>query len=160
MLLPLNCHMQTRFRRYFLSHFFLIFRTVSLLVWRKQRNKLMSEQLQEGRSWNYDFLRVICTIAVILIHVSSSYKNAYMDASAFGRLYTDNLLATCVYNVIPRFAVPCFVMLSGAFILADDRNANYYAFWNKKIRKIGIPNLIFSCGYTLWNMLTVLHGGG
>lgn len=120
----------------------------------------MSEQLQEGRSWNYDFLRVICTIAVILIHVSSSYKNAYMDASAFGRLYTDNLLATCVYNVIPRFAVPCFVMLSGAFILADDRNANYYAFWNKKIRKTGIPTLIFSCGYTLWNMLTVLHGGG
>ncbi len=120
----------------------------------------MGEQFCSGRSRNYDFLRVVCTVAVILIHVSSSYKNAYTDISAFGRLYTDNLLMTCIYNVVPRFAVPCFIMLSGAFILADDRNVEYRSFWHKKMQKTGIPALLFSCGYFLWNMFTVLYGGG
>lgn len=119
----------------------------------------MKENTKENRNRNYDFVRVICTIAVILIHVSSSYKNAYLDADELGRLYKDNLLSTCIYNLLPRFAVPCFVMLSGAFTLADNRNLDYKSFYLKKMKKIGIPTLIFSCGYSLFNML-LLSGGG
>lgn len=109
--------------------------------------------MQSDRSSNYDFLRIICTIAVILIHVSSSYKNAYIDISELGKLYKNDLFITCVYNLIPRFAVPCFVMLSGAFTLAEDRNVDYVSFYVKKIRKIGIPVFLFSCGYFIYTLI-------
>ena len=47
-------------------------------------------------------------------------------------------------NIITRFSVPCFVMLSGAFILSNERNADYKHFYAKSFYKIGIPLIIFS----------------
>lgn len=117
----------------------------------------MNKKIDRDR--NYDFLRVICTIAVIMIHVSSSYKNAYSDINEFGKMYTNHLLMTCIYNLIPRFAVPCFVMLSGAFIMADNRNENCRFFYAKKVKQIGIPTLLFSFGYFVYTIITNCIGG-
>lgn len=123
---------------------------------------MTGEQLKSERNRNYDFLRVICTVAVIMIHVSGSYKDAYMDISVFGRFYKDNLFITCIYNSISRFAVPCFIMLSGCFILADRKNADYIFFWHKKIKRIGIPTLLFSFAYFFYNCAVEVwcSGGG
>lgn len=53
---------------------------------------------------------------------------------------------------IVRFAVPCFLMLSGAFILADERNADYKYFYKKSFRNIGITSIIFCLLYVLFRM--------
>ena len=74
------------------------------------------------REYNYDLLRIVCTIAVITIHVSGIYYNCLTQTEFFGQLYTQNAFLTCIYNGISRFAVPCFVMLSGAFLLANPKN--------------------------------------
>lgn len=64
------------------------------------------------REANYDLLRIISAIAVVMIHVTDFYKNAILDKSIFGELYLRNIGTTIIYVAIPRFAVPCFVMLS------------------------------------------------
>lgn len=107
----------------------------------------------KNRESNYDLLRVISALAVIMIHVTDFYKNAIVDKSIFGSVYTRHIATTMIYVAIPRFAVPCFVMLSGAFILADDRNKDYKYFYRKSFRNVGIPTLVFSLIYFIFSML-------
>ena len=124
--------------------------------------QMTEEQTKSERNRNYDFLRIVCTIAVIMIHVSGSYKSAYMDINEFGNIYKDNLFITCVFNSVSRFAVPCFVMLSGCFILADRKNADYNFFWRKKMKKLGIPTMLFRFGYCFYQFIIEMFcsGGG
>lgn len=64
----------------------------------------------------------------------------------------------CVFNCISRFAVPCFVMLSGAFILDDERTADYKRFYQKRWKRLGLPTIIFSILYVLYQVLLMLMG--
>lgn len=82
-------------------------------------------------------LRIISTFAVVLIHVNANVADSN-NISLFGF----NICS--LINIITRFSVPCFVMLSGAFILSNERNADYKHFYAKSFYKIGIPLIIFS----------------
>lgn len=106
----------------------------------------MSNKCRED---NYDLLRVICTIAVIVIHVSGIYKNAISYENVFGYLIEKNIVVILLYNTLSRFAVPCFVMLSGAFLLSDNRNGEYRTFYRKTVKNIIIPTLVFTVIYFL-----------
>ncbi len=79
-------------------------------------------------------LRVISTIAVIVIHISFPITNHYGKTSEIiwniGNLY----------NSISRFCVPIFFMISGALLLKQDYKLSY--FLKKRFWRI-IPPLIF-----------------
>ncbi len=92
-------------------------------------------------------------IAVIIIHVSGIYKGAFIDKEEMLKLDTTHLFGTTMWNIFSRFAVPCFVMLSGAFLLSNDKNQNYRNFYNKSIKKIGIPLILFSILFTLMKIV-------
>ncbi len=59
-------------------------------------------------------------------------------------------------NFIGAFAVPCFFMLSGAFILDNPKNADYRYFYKKAFKKIAIPTLVFAFIYFLYNEIPLL----
>ncbi len=59
-------------------------------------------------------------------------------------------------NVITRFSVPCFVMMSGAFILSNKKNEDYKRFYVKSFYKIGIPLIIFSTATIALSMINCL----
>lgn len=103
------------------------------------------------REGNYDLLRIVSTVLVIMIHVASSYVGAFTSNTWNGNYDITHLGYICVYNMISRFAVPCFVMLSGAFVLANEKNSDYKYFYKKTFRNIGIPTLIFSCLYFVYS---------
>lgn len=118
-----------------------------------------------SRESNYDLLRIVSCIAVIAIHISGTYMNAITDKEVFGELYTDHMLSTIFYYTLSRFAVPCFVMLSGAFILSDERNKEYKYFYKKSINSIGITTMFFSLIYFLYYIILacasiIFLGGG
>jgi len=108
------------------------------------------------REINYDLLRIVSTVAVIMIHVSAIYKNAITDAGIFGEKYSNHILAIVIYNTLSRFAVPCFMMMSGAFLLADKNNENYKYFYKKSFYNIGITTIIFSILYFVFSESIVL----
>lgn len=105
------------------------------------------------RESNYDLLRIISAIAVIVIHVSATYVNAFTNKEFFGYINFDHAFVSCLYNALSRFAVPCFIMLSGAFLLNDDRNADYKYFYKKSFKNLGITTIIFSVLYFLYSLL-------
>lgn len=107
---------------------------------------------------NYDLLRIICAIAIVGMHASGPYVLAVTNNEIFGEYYVDNMLFSCMCNGITRFAIPCFAMISGAFILDNDRNRDYRYFYKKAFCKIGITTLIFSILYTVYSFVRSLAG--
>lgn len=108
----------------------------------------------KAREANFDLLRIICMVAIILIHVSSDFVAASFAYNVTeGGVFSGNLFLSFLFDTIPRFAVPCFVMLSGGFILADKRNTNFRYFYGKSLRNVGIQAILFSLGYTLYGII-------
>ena len=58
-----------------------------------------------------------------------------------------------------KFAVPVFVVLSGAFLIANSKNENAKIFYKKNVNRILIPFLIFSVLYFSFSMITSLLSG-
>ena len=94
-----------------------------------------SNELQLNRFNNYDVLRIISTIAVIFIHVNWHFFSGRAKAPS---LYT-NFLVESIINIITRFSIPCFVMISGAFNLSKEANENFSFFYKKSIWKLFLP---------------------
>jgi surface polysaccharide O-acyltransferase-like enzyme len=87
-----------------------------------------------------DFVRWIATIAVITIHVAAPYLYKYGSIP---------MLNWNFYNFIDsltRFAVPFFVMLSGALLL--NRNDSLKDFLFKRFSRVLIPFLFWSIIYS------------
>ena len=116
--------------------------------------------MQERES-NYDLLRIASTIAVVLIHISSDFLSASFEYNIgnYGFVFSGNLIAAFVLDTLPRFAVPCFVMLSGAFILDNKNNKDFKKFYRKSLKNIGVPAIIFSLLYTVYNLLKKIMNG-
>ena len=109
--------------------------------------------MPKKREANYDLLRIISTFAVVVIHVVATFF-AYNDA----KVPTNCHFGTLLISHVARFSVPCFLMLSGAFLLADGRNADYKYFYKKSVKNIGITGSIFCLLYVLYRMTTVTLG--
>ena len=107
------------------------------------------------REGNYDLLRVVSAIAIVSLHISASYLEAATNSAIFGFTYSRGVEWSCIYNVFARFAVPCFIMLAGAFALNREDNCMYASYYKKVFRKIYIPTIIFSVVYTLYSMILV-----
>lgn len=94
----------------------------------------------KNREMNYDLLRVSAMVAVIVIHVSEFWVSGLPLYRTETSMMVNEIQAmtACIVKALCAFAVPCFVMLSGAFHLADERNCSAGYYYRKIFRKIGI----------------------
>lgn len=96
--------------------------------------------MSSERENNYDLLRLICVLAVITNHVSDitlEWSNSYKWVTYF-------------WEGLGAYAVPCFLMITGAFSINNPINCNAKVYWARVYKKIGIPTAIFSVFYFLW----------
>lgn len=92
-------------------------------------------------------LRVIATIAVIILHSSYEIITKFNDVS-LATWWTGN-----VYDGLMRFCVPIFVMITGALIIPkEDLLIN---FLKKRLSRILIPFAFWSIIYMIANLLFV-----
>ena len=68
----------------------------------------------QGRIYAFDFLRILAACAVVMLHISADYVKT-LDGYTW-----EFLLANCL-NSLTRFAVPVFVMISGALMLDEHK---------------------------------------
>lgn len=95
-------------------------------------------------------LRVIATLAVILIH---SAANLLLS---FHRVPDILWWNANVYNGCMRFAVPIFVMLTGALVLGKEEP--YGAFVSKSFQRIVVPFLFWNIFFVYFNWAVRLRG--
>ena len=54
-------------------------------------------------------MKIICAIFVIILHISSTYINAYSNKEIFIETYKSGIFILCLYYIIVRFAVPLYL---------------------------------------------------
>ena len=86
-----------------------------------------------------DFLRFLAAFAVIAIHVLGPFRYLYGDIG------DSQWLAAAGINSLSRWAVPVFMMISGALLLSSEREFNCRHYLSKRLSKVVIPFL----GWTL-----------
>lgn len=96
------------------------------------------------RDKNYDLLRVVSCAMVVLLHAG-----AFFVASSNG---FDRLVGV-ICQAITRTAVPCFVMLSGAFLLNDTKWKECTYAFKKTSRNIILPTIVYSVLFILFSFL-------
>jgi surface polysaccharide O-acyltransferase-like enzyme len=84
-------------------------------------------------------LRIIALFAVIILHCSSPLLGGY------GKVPQGQWLAADFYNALTRFAVPVFVMITGALLLG--RDDEIFSFLKKRLSRIVTPFLFWSLVY-------------
>lgn len=85
-----------------------------------------------GRDVSYDLLRLISCIGVIVIHVGGKIP---------GVGYNDEL---DFITGLVRYSVPCFLMISGKYLVGNKENINACEFYKKSYIKLIPPLIIYS----------------
>ena len=115
------------------------------------RVKKTNKRIMQKRLFNIDLLKIICCISVIIIHVSATYINTI--SNHMNEIFYINLL-----NCITRFAVPCFIMISGYFAISNNKNDDWITFYKKKIKSIIIPMVVFTFIYLIFDVVNIILG--
>lgn len=115
-----------------------------LLIYDKYFEKRMvGEGTLKERNGSHDLLRILAAFSVVLIHVNATFFvkhfNGERETTAF-IYHIEELI-----NLLTRFSVPCFVMLSGAYNL-NSKNRNYKDYYIKIWRKTVLPFLVIAVG--------------
>lgn len=99
--------------------------------------------MEKQRLANIDLFKIVCIVAVIIVHVSSS--NAFDPKYAY--LFNKNFSIINFYNMLTRFCVPGFVMVSGMFLLNKDIDIK--RIFKKYIFRSLVLYIIFSTLYAI-----------
>ncbi|OIQ24396.1 acyltransferase family protein [uncultured Vibrio sp.] len=89
----------------------------------------------------FDLLRCVAAVAVIAIHVLAPYRHE------FGVIPFEQWLTAVGVNGVSRWAVPVFILITGALMLSDQRpfDAKYYV--KRRLGKVLLPFIIWSLFY-------------
>ena len=90
-----------------------------------------------------DMLKIISCIAVVLIHVTA-------DGFNLMNINTASWSVVTALNVLVKFAVPMFVMVSGALFLNPDRKLDVKKLWKKNILNLVIVYIIWTLIYATY----------
>ena len=88
-------------------------------------------------------LRIIALYAVIMLHTSAVLLAQY------GKVPFGDWLTADIYNALTRFAVPVFVMITGALLL--HREYELGDFFKKRLSRILTPFLFWSLVYIVYS---------
>ena len=90
-----------------------------------------------------DLMRFIGSFMVVMLHASARMVYRF-NPEAPARWWSGN-----IYDSLVRAAVPLFVMLSGALLLA--KQEKYISFFFKRFRKLLVPLLFWGVLYLIWD---------
>ncbi|MZI94491.1 acyltransferase family protein [Vibrio sp. CAIM 722] len=103
---------------------------------------------KENRVIFFDLLRCVAAVAVIAIHVLAPYREQ------FGVIPDGEWLTAVSVNGSTRWAVPVFILISGALLLSDHRPFELSYYLKRRLGKVVIPFVVWSVFYGLFSGLS------
>ena len=107
--------------------------------------------VERGKIWSFSYLRSAACIAIIIIH--TVYCALLMYGSGLSQTQT---IATWAVNNCMMWAVPVFVMVTGALLLDTGRTLTYRKLFGRYIARI-LGALVFFG--VLFCVLDMISGG-
>lgn len=105
--------------------------------------KKAHEKMKNNNLLWVDFIRVVATFFVIVVHTCSSTIGKYNELQV-SDWWTGN-----VYASVARVCVPLFFLLTGYLLL--DKDEPIKVFFIKRTSKVILPLVVWSILYILWN---------
>lgn len=96
--------------------------------------------------FGFSLLRVISALAIVIFHTY------YLAMSSYGWGTAGYIVSVTLRNAM-LFAVPCFVMVSGALLLDPSREITYRRLFSRYILKALLALVIFTFLFTLYDAL-------
>ncbi|WP_028111148.1 acyltransferase [Ferrimonas futtsuensis] len=90
-----------------------------------------------------DLLRCLAAIAVVLIHVLGPWRHLW------GLAPMDQWMAASGYNALSRWAVPVFMMITGALLLSDNRPFVCKDYMKRRLLKVVVPFIAWTLIYSI-----------
>ena len=87
-----------------------------------------------------DLLRAVCCFVVVLLHCTCNLVNSFGES-------VQSWIPHLLMNSFTAFAVPCFFMLSGAYLLRKEHGIKET--WRKRFPKAYIPLIIWTVFYLM-----------
>jgi surface polysaccharide O-acyltransferase-like enzyme len=97
----------------------------------------------------FDLARCVAAIAVIAIHVLGPYR------SELGNIPFNEWFTAISVNSVSRWAVPVFILISGALMLSDTRSFDLKYYVSRRLGKVFVPFIIWSIFYAFLSGATV-----
>jgi len=91
-----------------------------------------------------DGMRVVAVAAVALLHAAATGVVRY-DSLGPRQWWTANAIDACC-----RWAVPVFLMLSGALVLDPARHETLSVYYRRRLVRVGVPLVVWAMFYFLW----------
>lgn len=88
-------------------------------------------------------LRAIAAIAVIAIHVLGPYRELYGEIASF------DFYGAVAINASTRWAVPVFMMISGALLLSTNKPLQAGTYLQRRVGKVVVPFIGWSLIYAM-----------
>ena len=99
--------------------------------------------MKEKKLYFYlSFIRVIACICIVILH-SFKYASAIAQSGAY-EIFASQMTVSSIVQYLMNWAVPCFVMVTGALMLDNDRQITYKKLFSKYILRMVVTILIFS----------------
>lgn len=105
----------------------------------------MSNNRTTKRLVHFDLMRIIACFFVIFIHV-----NIFNEKDLLGNDSINNVFLG-IFNVLARWSVPCFLMLSGMLFLERNKEISIKKLYGKYILHLVVAYAFWSCVYALYN---------
>lgn len=117
-------------------------------------------ELSKKREFEFDLLRIISAIAVVSIHIISGFRTTIAKdfADSLNVWKNSDAAIVSILDALPRFAVPCFLMLTGAFLFADEETYEPDNYYVTKFRSSGIHFGIFILFSILFQVVFIIVG--
>ena len=104
--------------------------------------------MNKDRNISLDILRIIATMAVVLLHVVTGVMDNVDMA-----LYPKEQVVFLVIRDLITWCVPVFIMISGYLFLRRDKKITYGVMFAKYIRRIVLALFVFGVPYALIELL-------
>jgi len=98
-------------------------------------------------------LRIIAAFAIVLLHIAST------KVKSTSLLYEDCFLPLSFYHTITRFAVNCFIMISGALLLRPEKELTISTLIKKYIARVVAIFAAWSAVYVVVDVIKAVSKG-
>lgn len=98
-------------------------------------------------------LRILAAFAIILLHVAST------RVKSTGLLFEDCYVWLSFYHTITRFAVNCFIMITGALLLRPEKELTISVMLKKYLPKVIVLFCVWSAVYVVADNAKAIAGG-
>ena len=98
------------------------------------------------RNRNLTIIRVVSCFAIVVLHTAFACVGFDMEAG--------NMTASYLIRNLMYFAVPCFVMVSGALLLDGNREMPLKKIYGRYVRRVLLALLIFTALYLAYDTCT------